>query len=191
MEELIQLDDFSDIVIPKTVFVALYEEDTGKVISVGPDLSFKDKKNKILVDEETALSIIKGDVSIGNCFVDPDTNKLEIVENKTFLKIDDILHRVPDSRFTELERIDVLIKHNLNSLEFNLVCKPEKISSSELSFLLTDYNDPNVLYQRINISKQSLINGPVLVNIEDDVTDFSIFTKRIIGTYLNYLIEVV
>jgi hypothetical protein len=193
MEEIKPVDDFSDIVIPKTIFVAVYDEDTGKVKSVGPEIAHKDKKSKIVLDDDTALSIIKGDTPLSTCFIDPVTNKLEIVETKTFLKVDDILHRIPDSRFTQIERVDILIKHDQKkqTLAFEMLCKSEKISSSDLNFFITEYNDPNVLYQRIKISKADLIENIVTVEIDQDVSDFSIFTKRVIGTYLNYLIEVV
>jgi hypothetical protein len=191
MEEIV--DDFSDIVIPRTVFVAVYDPDTGKVKSVGPDIAFSNNQNKIVIDEESASSIINGKISLNSCFVDPSTNKLEIAEIKTFLRIDDILHRVPDSRFTEVKKVDLLITYfqETGILKFKMNCKAEKISSPELYFLITEYNDPNILYQKIKLSKSDLIKGEVEEKLNDDCSDFSIFTKRIIGQYLNYLLEVV
>ena len=78
MEEITDFDNwFTNFKLPPVKFVAVFNPDTGAVISVGPSYSFKDQKHKISIDKELAESIINAEIKINNCIVDINSNTLE------------------------------------------------------------------------------------------------------------------
>ena len=76
--------------LPPVEFVAVFDPNTGAVISVGPSHAFKDQKNKIVIDQELAESIINAEIKINNCVVDINSNTIEVAEVQSVYKIDDV-----------------------------------------------------------------------------------------------------
>ena len=59
MEKLIDFDQwYLNYKLPPVKFVAVFDPNTGMVLSVGPSHAFVNEKNKIPLDDELALSII-------------------------------------------------------------------------------------------------------------------------------------
>jgi hypothetical protein len=187
----------------KDNYSASFDPETGKVISVGPSVSFKDEKNKIDLDKEIAEDIIASKILINSCFVDAISGKLEIVESKSIVKIDDVLHRVTLSSYCDAIEPDLYITYNRNKKQivFELSenvggsrktnnFKKRNIhwnSDTILYFYLTRYNDPHWIYASFSFSLSELYKNN---KIFEDVTapkKFSIFTKRILK---NYVIEI-
>lgn len=203
MEEMI-LDDFSDIKIAPVEFMATFDHHTGAVIAVGPSIAFENEQYKLPIDAEIAISIIEGKTPLTSCVVNIAENQVEISETKTLFKIDDVLHRITESKFADFDIVDVCVTQNSNEFVFELSKElggtrenPAQQSKKQrklvwggettLYFFVTDYNDPNVLHQNIQFSLDDLNGKSVTVKKVDDLpTDFSVYTRRL---FKNYMIE--
>jgi hypothetical protein len=199
MEELIDFDKWlSEYKSIEPEYVAVFDSYSGAVISVGPSHAFKKEKNKIPIDQETAESIIEGKIKIASCMIDLGANTLQIAEIKNIFKIDDVLHRVVSKQYADFEKPDLFITYNSKkkSLKIELSeelggtkklppkfqpVTPKKIiwdGQTEMDFLITDYNDPNVLYEMISVKINSLVGkSKIIENIEYD--SFSVYTRRL------------
>ena len=119
--------------------------------------------------------------------------------------IDNLLHRIINKEWSEISNPDIYIIYNSNnhSLQFEMSEELEgtwklgkefkpvirKIlwdSETVMNFLITDYNDPNVLYKLISMTIRDLLSRPTIVEIADLPPKFSIYTRRI---FKNYVVE--
>ncbi len=200
MEEMTFDDLFlTNVEIPEQKFSAVYDPFSGEITSVGPSVAFEEFDHKIEIDQETALMIIEGKISLQSCFVDLESDKLEFVESKTATKIDDLLHRIPDRQWVTLNKIDLYIVYysKTKTLKFQLSeefsgtkklpkkfqpAKVKKIKwdgSTAMNFLITDYNDPNVVYSTISFSIDDLIGKNKIIHNVEITKNNSIYTRRI------------
>jgi hypothetical protein len=203
MEELIP-DDFSDIILPPVEFMAKFDPNTGIIIAVGPSIAFQDDQYKLPIDEDIAKQIIQGKMLLNSCKVNIAESQVEISEEKSLFKIDDVLHRVSDNQFIEIERIDIHIAYSkskqfcfslaedLGGTKTNpeLDNKKRKLvwaGDTLMNFYITDYNDPNILYQTIQIPILELEGKNVTVDQLTTVPkEFSVYTRRL---FKNYVLE--
>lgn len=206
MAELMDFDEWARNYKPTPVeYVAVYDPLTGQVISVGPSYAFETEAHKLSLDQETAESIIEGTTKISSCVIDLDSNVLEITEVKNIFKIDDVLHRVIDKEWAEIKKPDLYLTYDSAEKtltvelseelggtkklaeEFQPV-KTRKVSwdgETEMEFLITEYNDPNLLYEMLSVKVNELIGkSKVFENI--DYGKFSVYTRRL---FRNYIIE--
>lgn len=206
MAELMDFDEWAKNYKPTPVeYVAVYDPLTGQVISVGPSYAFTEESHKLLLDQETAESIIEGTTKISSCVIDLDSNVLEITEIKNIFKIDDVLHRIVGKEWSDIKKPDLYITHDSKSktLTFELSedlggtkklsdeFQPVKLrkivwdGETEMEFLVTEYNDPNLLYEMLSVKINELIGkSKVFENI--DYGKFSVYTRRL---FRNYIIE--
>lgn len=206
METKVDFDEWLETYTPQEPqYVAVFETLTGAVKSVGPSHAFENENNKIFVDRELAESIIAGIVKIGSCIVDPSSNTLEISEVKNIFKIDDVLHRIISKQYSTVEKNDLYVIYDssektliielseeyggtkLLSDKFQPVMVKKIIwdGDTEMDFLITEYNDPNILYQMISVKISSLIGSRVVFH-DVNYTDFSVYTRRL---FKNCVIE--
>jgi hypothetical protein len=203
MENQIDFDEWLSNYKPvDPEYVAVFDSQTGSVISVGPAHAFETEKNKISIDRELAESIINAEIKISSCVVDINLNKLEIAEIKNVYKIDDVLHRIISTEYFDIKDPDVYLTHNLEnktlkielSKEFGGTKKPKIPYKSrnilwdgdtEMNFFITDYNDPNVLFEIFSVKINELIGNPKIVKYFN-YTNFSVYTRRL---FKNYVIE--
>jgi hypothetical protein len=203
MEKIEDFDNwFSHYKLPPVKFVAVFNPDTGAVISVGPSHAFKDQKHKISVDKEMAESIINAEIKIDNCVVDMNSNTLEVAEIKSVYKIDDVLHRVISKKDSEIKKPDIYIKYDSKlailkiemSTEFGGTrkaragIKKRKIvwdGDTEMQFFITEYNDPNLLFRIVSVTINDLIGKCVLIE-GINYPMFSVYTRRL---FKNYVID--
>lgn len=194
METVIDFDTWADsLYLPETIYMALYDPSTGQVVSVGPSHAFINDTDKIVVDKETAELIIEGKINLSSCFVDMQNGTIEIAEIKTMFKIDDVLHRIVSTEYTDIVP-DVLLTHNSssNTLTFELSAdfngKRKVLWGGEtvMNFLITDYNDPNILYNMLSLKVSDLVGKSVTVDNLDVPNKFSVYTRRL---FKNYVIE--
>lgn len=190
---------------PKEVkYVAVFDRDSGAVISVGPEDSFKNIDNKIFVDREFVDGIVDCKISIHNCFVDFYDLKLEIKEVKNLFKIDDVLHRIPESKFVDFKDADIYVTYNLDRrmLVFELterfegtrplidqtVKKQKMVWSGDTSmdFYVTEYNDPHKLLYTVKLTLDDLVDRPFEMSLQLP-EKFSIFTRRL---FKNYILDI-
>jgi hypothetical protein len=203
MEEMIDFDKwFSEYIPPKITYVAVYDFTTGIVKSVGPSHAFENEKYKIEIDSEIAESIINSEIKIHQCLIDINSGTLEIAEIKSVFKIDDVLHRIISKDFFIEEKIDVYLTHDSNNNTLIVELSEEfggtKVSKSifkkrgivwdgdtELRFILTDYNDPNLIFDMFSVKISELLGKAKIIN-NVDYSNFSVYTRRL---FKNYVIE--
>ena len=181
-------------------YVAVFDPQTGAVLSVGPAHAFVDEKCKVSIDKEMAESIISGEVKISSCVIDINSNTLEIAEVKSVFKIDNVLHRIVSIEYAENKNSDIYLTYNSKSKTLTLELSTEfggtkvpvipvkerKVvwdGDTEMIFLITDYNDPNVLFQIVSVKIKDLIGkSKVFKNV--DIDRFSVYTRRLFKNYV-------
>lgn len=185
----------------KPKFFISFKPEDGSIIGLYPETALADKKNTIEIDDETATLIYDGKLQISSCYVDLDSGNFQIAEIKVLNKIDDVLHRIIDKKWNaDIDEEDISIQYN--SVEKTMIFEmseryqgvkksstksKRKIrwdGSTSMSFLITDYNDPNIMYNVIKIKIDDLVGKSVSVKIDDIPKKFSIYTKRIFPKYI-------
>ena len=206
METIETIEDFEKWIAEyrpaPTVYVAVFDPTTGTVISIGPEFAFPKEINKVVVDSNLAESIINAEIQIENCMIDISSGNLEIAELKTLIKLDDVLHRIISTEYSAVSKPDVYLTYTKRTKTLKIQLSQElggtKKSkteekrrnfvwdgSTEMNFLITAYNDPNILYQTHVITINDLIGKTVTIkNIDFD--HFSVYTRRL---FKNYVIE--
>lgn len=199
MEEITVDNFFTEVIIPEQKFAAMFDPITGELLSVGPDTAFEDCKNKIEIDQETAELIIEGKIAIQSCFININSNELEFVEEKAVIKIDDVLHRIPERKWANYDKIDLYITYNskIKTLTFQLSEEfqgtkklPKKFQPAKarrikwdgntiMDFIISDYNDPNITHSTISFSLNELIGQDKIIKDVMLSNEYSIYTRRI------------
>ena len=190
MEEVIDFDQWylnHKIVIE---YWAVYNPETGKVQGIYPNDSANEFEYKIKIDNDIAESIGNGKVSLANCYVDLESDKLEITEVKLLLKIDDLLHRVIDKQWSDIVDPDLIITARQNNLEFKLsdTAKGKKRihynGDTIMDFYITEYNDPNILLEKLTLKIDDLTKKDHHIFNLELPDKFSIYTRRIFKKYI-------
>jgi hypothetical protein len=200
------LKDFEDWVATltpvETSYYAIFDTDSGKVTAIYPDHAAADINNKISIDREIAESVFEGKTTLNSYVVDLTSANLEFIEIQMLTKIDDVLHRVIDKRWTDVIDNDVFLTYNktANCLTIELAKKyngtrevagvqSKKVhwtGSTEMLFLLTNYNDPNYLIRSISITLDQLVDQKKIIADLVLPDKFSVYTRRL---FKNYIIE--
>jgi hypothetical protein len=201
MEKILDFDQWYLDWKPAPVeYVAVFDPQTGAVISVGPFHAFINEKYKVPIDKETAESIISGEVKISSCVIDINSNTLEVAEIRSVFKLDNVLHRIISIQYADNDNSDIYLTYNLKnkslkielSTEFGgtktpvVPVKERRIvwdGDTEMIFLITDYNDPNVLFEIISVRIKDLVGkSKTFKNI--DYNHFSVYTRRLFKNYV-------
>lgn len=190
MEELMDFDEWIKTNQQiKIQYWAGYDPLTGKVTGIYPGNTANEIKHKIEIDQEIAESIANGTTSIFNCYIDLEEGKLEIVEVKSLTKIDDVLHRVIDSKWSDIQDPDIIIKNNNNNLFIILnekYRKGKKVfwdGETEMDFFITDYNDPDVLHNMFTVKLSKLLERDYSIEVSAP-RKFSVYTRRLFKKYI-------
>ena len=186
--------------IPPIEFVAVFDPATMAVTSVGPSHAFTDQKHKITIDQELAESIINSEIKISNCVVDINSNTVEVAEIQNMYKIDDILHRIISSKYSDIEKPDIYLTHSKknNTLKIELGkefggTKSPKIpyrqrniiwdGDTVMDFYITEYNDPNLTLETVSVKINELVGkSKIIENISYE--NFSVYTRRLFKNYV-------
>lgn len=189
MEKVIDFDQWylnHKIVIE---YWAVYDPDTGKVKGIYPNESADEFQNKIKIPSDIAEDIGNGKISLANCFIDFESDTLEITEIKSLIKIDDLLHRIIEKKYAGIDHPDLIVSYDNKKLTFRLSdhAKGKKRihynGDTLMDFYITEYNDPNMLYKKISIKLDDLKNQDKHFDFRCDKR-FSIFTRRIFKNYI-------
>lgn len=193
MEEKLDLPPFDqwikNLEIPEETYFFEFDND-GNVMALHPGQSVGGIKNKIQVDNSIALAIYESGETLRHYKVDIISGrvlKVNLASITGLHKIDDVLHRVIDKRWTTVTKPDIAIEYNrtesLLTFKINPLLKTvEWQGDQEMVFLITEYNDPNVLQKMISFNVNELIKYPQRINVELQ-KKFSIYTRRIFDKY--------
>lgn len=203
METIEDFDKWLAEYIPPPVnYVAVFDPLTGKVQSVGPDYAFQDQEYLVPIDSDLAKSIISAEIQIEKCLIDINSGNLEIAEMRSLTKLDDVLHRIIDTKYALIKTPDLYLTYTAKtktlkiqlSQEFGGTKKyqqsitPRNIvwdGNTVMDFIITDYNDPNLIYKMFSVKMNDLLGkNKIIKNLEHDV--FSVYTRRL---FKNYVIE--
>ena len=193
MEEKLDLAPFDEWIKTLEVPVETYffEFDTdGNVIALHPGPNVDHIKNKIQVDLDVALGIYDRGETLRHYKIDITTGrviKVNLASITGLNKIDDVLHRVIDKKWSNIAKPDIAIEYDragsLLTFKINPLLKTvEWQGDQDMIFLITEYNDPNVLQAMISFNVNELVKYPQRINI-DLLTKFSIYTRRIFDKY--------
>jgi hypothetical protein len=174
---------------PEIQYYAMFDTTTGEVTGLYPSTALPNTENVVPVDIETAHLINEGKIGLNSCFVDITSGTFEIAEVKRLTKIDDVLHRIMDKSYAGLLVPDVLVVQDGNSLVFTISEKYKKrkihwAEDTEMSFLVTEYNDPNIVRHTIKFTINNLISNEQISKDLNLTKKFSVYTKRLFPVYL-------
>ena len=193
MEEKLDLPPFDQwiktVEILEETYFFEYDAD-GNVVALHPGPISDQAKNKIQIDNSIALAIYDQGETLRHYKVDVISGrviKASLASITGLRKIDDILHRVIDKRWTNITKPDISIEYNRQEslLTFNinpLLKTLEWQGEQEMIFLITEYNDPNVLHEMISFNVNELVKYPQRVALKQQ-DKFSVYTRRIFETY--------
>lgn len=197
-------DEWLSNYVPRDpVYYAEYDPETGSVIGIYPDHSAPDTENKIEIDSQLVTDIFDGKINLSSCVVNKYDSVIEIAEVKSLTKIDDVLHRIVDKKYTEVEDPDVFVTYHRASKklvfelsekfkgnrpveEKYLPVKSRKIhwdGDTLMNFLITDYNDPNNLKHMFSFKISDLIGKSMSYEVDLDKR-FSVYTRRLLKKYI-------
>jgi hypothetical protein len=205
LEEFYQ--SIRDIFSEKIEYSILFEPDTGRIIGVGPTLAFHDRNNRIVVDEDIAIDMLLSKISMSKFMVDIETEELKLVELKTLIKIDDVLHRLNEKKFSQEMFFDLYVICDIKNKTIKIELTEELKGTRKLeegrsfrnrnirwdgqtnmNFYLTEYNDPNVLYEILCVKVSDLVEKSMIFKNIDFPKNFSVYTRRL---FKKYILEIV
>lgn len=185
-------DEWIKLPVNQTIEYYATFKDDGALIGVYPSHAVLDLTNKIKIDDDIATAIATGVENLFSYRVDIPTKKL-IKLNKfsthSLIKIDDIIHRVIDKKWSNIQDPDIIISHNIehSTLTFSMNDKYSNNiiwdGATEMIFLVTAYNDPNVLIHMLSIRAGDITENTKSFSL-DLPTRFSVYTRRIFDKYI-------
>jgi hypothetical protein len=193
MEEKLDLAPFDEwiktIEIPEETYFFEFNND-GTVVALHPGISVSEIKNKIQIDLDIALGIYERGENLNHYKVDVISGrviKVNLASITGLNKIDDVLHRVIDKKWSNITKPDIAIEYNRNESILTFKINPllktvEWQGDQDMIFLITEYNDPNVLKEMINFNVNELVKYPQRFTF-DLPEKFSIYTRRIFDKY--------
>ena len=194
MAEIIDFDEWlANYKPPEVKFYAAFDPNTGDVTGVYPSHALTDQKNVVEIDQETAQLINEGALKLNSCFVDISSGKFEIAEIRSLIKIDDVLHRIVDKKWSDVEDPDVIVSYveGTDKLVFDLSPKYRELKrkihwdgSTELCFFITEYNDPNIVRFIVKFSINDLTEKQISLTGLPLEGRFSVYTRRLFPKYV-------
>lgn len=198
MEEVFDFDEYiKQLQTIEKVYHVIFDLSTGRILELTPAVKTTiTEKNKIEISKEEAKEIMNSSLGLLSHRVDITKTPMtlisvEIANLNTFV-IDDILHRVPDSKYSKIKSPDVKLTYDRNKRELKIKVKTdskktEKFTFNDgwIKFFVTEYNDPNVLLRDpIEINIFNLDKN--VFKLTDIILpeDYSIYTRRIFKDYL-------
>lgn len=179
-------DWLKTIQIPEEKYYVLFDEQ-GKILELSSNYS----PEKIEIDKDIALSIYDGSATLKSYRVNVET--FEIEKNTELIcndltKIDDVLHRVIEKKWSNVSNPDITIRYDSKneSLIFSANKKHRNFvwsGDTILLFLITGYNDPNVLKEMVQVTVGDLLENQKKVKIKTS-GKFSIYTRRVFRDYI-------
>lgn len=185
-------DEWIKLPVNQTIEYYATFKDDGALIGVYPSHAVLDLTNKIKIDDDIGTAIATGVENLFSYKIDIPTKKL-IKLNKfsthSLIKIDDIIHRVIDKKWSNIQDPDIIISHNIehSTLTFSMNDKYSNDiiwdGATEMIFLVTAYNDPNVLIHMLSIRAGDITENTKSFSLDLPIR-FSVYTRRIFDKYI-------
>jgi hypothetical protein len=201
-----EVQDFDKWITEQTAssveYYAVYDEKSGEIKGIYPDHAATNEIYKVKIEANIAEDIFSGNINTFFCWVDLEDQTFQIGESKNLIKIDQLLHRIIEEKYSLEKNFDVYITYHREKqrLIFELAekyygtkknlhhsdLKKKKSNWNgdlEMNFYVTRYNDPNILNYIISLKiddlfeKEKIIEGVVLSE------KFSIYTRRLLKEY--------
>ena len=191
-QELMDFDEWINLPANQTIeYYVTFKED-GSLLGVYPSHAIGDVQNKIKIDEDIAIAISNGVENLFSYKVDIPTQKLLKINRfamHNLIKIDDVLHRIIDKKWSNINDPDIIVNYSRddNLLNFSMSSQYSKNiiwdGDTAMIFLITEYNDPNALIEMISIRVGDITENTksfqlILPN------KFSVYTRRIFDKYV-------
>jgi len=191
-QELMDFDEWIRLPVNQTIEYYVTFKDDGSLIGVYPSHAVNDVRNKIKIDEDIATAIASGVENLFSYKVDVPTQKLLKINKfsmHNLIKIDDVLHRIIDKKWSNIDSPDITVQYDTSTSMLNF-SMDQKYSNNiiwdgdtVMIFLITEYNDPNSLLEMINIRAGDITENTKSFNVELP-KKFSIYTRRIFDKYV-------
>lgn len=190
-QELMDFDEWIQLPVNQTVEYYATFKDDGSLIGVYPSHTVETVINKIKIDDEIATAISNGTENLFSYKVDVPTQKLLKINKfsmHNLIKIDDVLHRIIDKKWSNIDDPDITIAYNgsgILTFSMNLRYANNVIWDGDtvMIFLITEYNDPNALIEMISIRAGDITENAKSFNVLLP-KKFSIYTRRIFDKYV-------
>lgn len=177
-------------------FSAVYDPQTLKILQIGQTKFLDTDVNVVPIDFDLAMKVIEGHIAMTKCFANLDKFLVEIIEQRSLDKIEDILHRIPDIQHSKYDHYDIVLTLKKDKIIIELSSEvggsyqQSKIkkridwkSNINLYFILTDYNDPHIIYHTIKFPLFDLIDRSKIISNIKFPKEFSIYTDRVFKSY--------
>lgn len=174
----------------KPEYYVVYDENTLAITGIYPKGPAQHKQHKVKVDTILAEEIIKGAISLSRLEIDLEQNEL-ILKTNTVSNLKNNFIKI-DSKIEDLVSVSLTIQYNQkeNILSFitseNLISIKDKFKDYHKPFLfyITANNDPNILYDTIEIDKEQMFQ-PEKFSFPLDVENqkFSVYTIKLFKHY--------
>jgi hypothetical protein len=193
MEEKLDLAPFDEWIktleVPEDTYFFEFDPD-GNVTALHPGLAVDHIVYKIQVDLDIALAIYEQGETLRHYKVDITSGrviKVNLANITGLTKIDNVLHRVVDKKWSKISKPDVSIEYDRTDAVLTFKINPllktiEWQGDQDMVFLVTEYNDPNVLQEMISFNVNELVKYPQRININLP-NKFSIYTRRLFDNY--------
>lgn len=191
-QDLMDFDEWIQLPQNQNIeYFVTFKED-GSLGGVYPSHAVDHNKPKLKIDNEIAQAIANGIENLFSYKVDIATQtllKVNKFSTHNLIKIDDVLHRIADRKWSTITDPDIVVTHDRNkdALEFSM---NERYSTNTIwdgdtamSFLITEYNDPNALLSIISVRAGDITAHAKSFDIKLPAR-FSIYTRRIFDKYV-------
>jgi hypothetical protein len=183
-------------------YVAVYDPLTGTIKSILPKGNSQLETFKIDITNELAEFIFSGKINSNQCIVDLETGSIEILETEDITTIDQILHRVIEKKNSKTNEYDIHITYDRANFKLifelssyfggtfqdRLDAKKKKVlwdKNTNLDFLITSYNDPNILFEVMSFKISDMFNQSKIFENIKLPKKFNIFyTNRLMKNYV-------
>jgi len=191
------VEDYFDLTvdIPVIKYYIRFALESGVITEVFPSWSNITDNDCLEIDDDLADDLLTGIKTLSSIRIDTSQLPFKILENQNYdlvlSKIDNVLHRVIEKKWSNISKPDIQIIYDRKEEELIFKINPSIKEMSwpgekELIFLITGYNDPNNLKEMIRFSIDELSAYPQKFKFKLR-SKFSIFTRRL---FSNYTLEI-
>lgn len=183
--------------MPQSMMHVSFEENTGKILGIGPK---PQEENSLPVQLDEVIGILEGKEPKRNYRVEFNGKKKQLELAHQFIQsfdgsdVNDFIYEIPENLSSTP---DILVEHNIpetcwkiklgDQLKKNLASNRIRLNQT-LHFAVTKKHDPNILYKTLSIDFSKTLRDnytvlPFSMLFEETDTPVSVFTAKTFGSY--------